>query len=84
MTLVESVESNGHLDVGEVWKLDYSYAVTEADVAAGMILNRVSATDPDDPDNPQESEHETPKGNNLPSLFSKLLRKRITMRRAIN
>jgi uncharacterized repeat protein (TIGR01451 family) len=68
MTLVESVESNGHLDVGEVWKLTYSYAVTEADVAAGMILNRVSATDPDDPDNPQESEHETPKGNN-PSLI---------------
>ncbi|MGI6236934.1 MAG: DUF7507 domain-containing protein, partial [Candidatus Excrementavichristensenella sp.] len=61
MTLVESVETNGTLDVNETWTLTYSYKVTEADVAAGTVLNAVKATDPDDPDNPVEDELEVHK-----------------------
>ncbi len=56
MTLVESVETNGNLDLGETWTLTYSYTVTEADVAAGKVLNSVTATDPGNPNNPIEDE----------------------------
>ncbi|MDI9520946.1 MAG: hypothetical protein QM308_07355, partial [Bacillota bacterium] len=59
MVLDESVMTNGDLDVGETWTLTYAYAVTEDDVTAGVVLNRVTATDPDDPDNPVTDETET-------------------------
>jgi uncharacterized repeat protein (TIGR01451 family) len=61
MTLVESVETNETLDVNETWTLTYTYTVTDADVTAGTVLNKVTATDPDDPDTPVEDEEEVHK-----------------------
>ncbi|MDI9469236.1 MAG: Cna B-type domain-containing protein [Bacillota bacterium] len=58
MTLVESVATNGHLDAGETWTLTYTYEVTEADVAVGRVLNRVTVTNPADPDRPVKDETE--------------------------
>ncbi|MDI9471238.1 MAG: Cna B-type domain-containing protein [Bacillota bacterium] len=58
MELTESVNTNGDLDVGEVWTLTYSYEVTEEDVTRGSVLNRVTVTNPADPDKPVEDEEE--------------------------
>ncbi|MDI9469171.1 MAG: LPXTG cell wall anchor domain-containing protein, partial [Bacillota bacterium] len=60
MKLVESVTQNGVLDVGETWTLTYSYLVTEADAAAGCVLNKVIVIELIDPKNPVEDEVETP------------------------
>jgi uncharacterized repeat protein (TIGR01451 family) len=61
MTLVESVEDNGNLDVGEVWTLTYEYTVTEADATAGTVLNTVMATDPSNPADPEVGVNEVHK-----------------------
>ena len=63
MILTESDEKNGVLDVDETWTLTYSYQVTEADVTAGRVLNKVTVTDPKDPNHPRTDEIVTPKSS---------------------
>ncbi|MGI6634610.1 MAG: DUF7507 domain-containing protein [Christensenellales bacterium] len=54
MTLVGDTNGDGHLDVDETWTLTYTYTVTQDDLDAGKVLNKVSVTKPDNPDNPEE------------------------------
>ena len=60
MTLEESMTEDGILEVGETWTLTYQYTVTEEDLERGYVLNLVSVTDPQDPDNPKEDEEDVP------------------------
>lgn len=60
MTLTGDNNHDGHLDVGETWKLAYAYTVTAADVKAGFVLNRATASDPLNPDEPVNDEESTP------------------------
>ncbi|MGI6696550.1 MAG: DUF7507 domain-containing protein [Christensenellales bacterium] len=43
------------LAVGDTWTVEYTYIVTQRDLAAGKVLNKVSVTK-DNPDNPDEPE----------------------------
>ncbi|NLZ89235.1 MAG: DUF11 domain-containing protein, partial [Clostridiales bacterium] len=54
MTLTGDTNSDGHLDVGETWTLTYIYTVTQDDLDAGKVLNKVTVTKPANPDNPDE------------------------------
>lgn len=56
MTVVENVQTNGDLDVGETWTLTYTYVVTEEDIVSGGILNAVVVTNPKDPEYPEEDD----------------------------
>jgi uncharacterized repeat protein (TIGR01451 family) len=54
MTLTGDANNDGHLDVDETWTLTYTYTVTQDDLDAGKVLNKVSVTKPENPDNPDE------------------------------
>ncbi|HHT20973.1 MAG TPA: DUF11 domain-containing protein, partial [Tissierellia bacterium] len=60
MTLVESLDDDGVLQVGETWTLSYTYTVTEEDVERGHVLNIATVTDPENPEEPIEDEEEIP------------------------
>ena len=61
MTLVESENSDGILEVGETWTYTYVYKVTSEDIAAGTVLNRVVVSDPLNPEEPVEDDVTVPK-----------------------
>ena len=54
MTLIGDTNGDGHLQVDETWTLTYIHTVTQDDLDAGKVLNKVSVTKPLNPDNPDE------------------------------
>ena len=64
ITPQESMSKDGILEVGESWTYVYIYTVTQADLDRGHVLNRVSATHEEDPDNPSEDEEDLPAKRN--------------------
>ncbi len=56
MTLSGDANSDGDLQVDETWTLIYAYTVTQEDLDAGSVLNKVTVTKPENPDNPDEPE----------------------------
>lgn len=60
MSLSESLSADGILAIGETWTLDYTYRVTDEDVANARLENVVTVTDRLDPDDPRQAEEEVP------------------------
>lgn len=62
MDITESKTNDNKLEVGENWILNYEYTVTEDDITAGKVINKVTVKDPQNPDDPgEEGQTETPK-----------------------
>ncbi len=62
MKVIESKTKDNKLEVGENWILNYEYTVTEDDVKADKVVNKVTVKDPQKPNDPgEEGQTETPK-----------------------
>ena len=62
MKVTESKTKDNKLEVGENWILNYEYTVTEDDVKADKVVNKVTVKDPQKPNDPgEEGQTETPK-----------------------